>query len=132
MSTNLDLTKFPKDVLVRGYLALRERKKALAKETAEIEVKLERLEGAFLRKMEIEGEEGFRAAGQTVYRSVIKRVKVEDREMFFGYVVENNATGLLEARASKDGLLSWQELHPGDVPGLIVTEHMNINVRKGA
>ncbi len=129
---NLPLCQFRKDLLVKAYLELREEKKQLMKDVAEINIKLDRMEAAFLEKMEMEGEDGFRANGQTVYKSTIQRVKVDDREAFFDYVFENRASGMLEARASKDGVLSWMELHPDEaVPGLVLTKHLNINVRKG-
>lgn len=128
---NLDLSQFRKDILVQGYLSLRDQKKHLKRMIEEINAKLERMEAAFLIKMDKEGEDGFRAHGQTVYKSTIKRVKVDDREAFFDFVVDHRAVGMLEARASKDGVLSWMETHPGEVPGLIVSNHLNINVRKG-
>jgi len=62
----------------------------------------------------------------TTYISQQTRSRIEDREVFFDYVIENNARDLLFGRVSEEGVKVYLEDHKGPPPGVVseITERL--------
>lgn len=128
------------EVLVKAYIDIRNRRRDLSAQEKELTVKQDIIAGAIMRKMAELGQDGFSAAGHTVYRSNLTTTSVEDPELFLDFVKDNNEYGLLDVRSSKEACLRWRVDHAyqtpeGDiiepeVPGIKVSTFERLGVRK--
>lgn len=71
------------------------------------------------------------AGGGTFFLKTSTSTKVADRQTFFAYVLENNATNLLTAHVAKEGIEEYQKEHNDALPpGITVDRFAQLQVRK--
>jgi hypothetical protein len=68
----------------------------------------------------------------TGYWSTHINSSVADRDVFFGFVKENEAWDLLETRASKTAVKSYIEAHNQSVPGVNFSQVQVFNIRQAS
>ncbi len=109
------------DDVVARYVAVRDEKEALIErqklEVADYNEQLRDIERWCLGHLAASGSESIKTAAGTVFTKTQTSTKVEDRGVFFAWVLENEALDMLEARCSKLAveahLESTGELPPG-------------------
>lgn len=71
------------------------------------------------------------AGGGTFFLKTSTSTKVADRQAFFDYVIENNATNLLTAHVAKEGIEEYQKEHNDALPpGVTIDRFAQLQVRK--
>lgn len=119
--------------LVGKYIALRDKKKAIAEkhkeELAPYNDALHALEGMFAKHMLDHGEDSIHAEEGTAYVQERTSSKVDDWAAFIAFVREKDAWHLLEQRAAKSPVV--EALEEGiEVPGVTIRRETVVNVRR--
>ena len=129
-------------VLVGGYVALRDKKKAIKKrhseELAPINEKMEKIENAMQRFLldstEVTpGEDpecSIRTANGTAYLSTRTEYVVEDPTVLYPWVEENHMLELMQARVTKEVVEGIVESTGKLPPGVKVTKTISTNFRR--
>lgn len=111
LSHYLDSEKI--DDAVAFFIAKRDEKEALSKkqkeETAGVQFVLDRIEKWFLGYFEKSGSKSVNAATGSAARTARTTVKVDDPEIFFDWVIAEEAPEMLEKRANKTAVEAYLE-----------------------
>lgn len=122
------------DMLVAGYMRLRERRDAIK---AEYEEKLSGVT-SFMEEIEKnishmsieQGAEGYKTKHGTVFFTMINRCNVQDWQQVLAFVKENDAYDLLTKAVKKDAVREYIEKMQRVPPGLDWATIRTFNCRK--
>lgn len=124
--------------LVKKYIALRDKKAALAAEykakTDKIDTVLDAAERAILAEFNDTGISSAKTDSGTAYKVIRTSAKVADANSFFDFVAQDfvNNRSFLENRVSKSAVEQYIEDHGGDLPpGVTVSRFATINIKRG-
>jgi hypothetical protein len=117
------------------YVTIRAAKAQLKQEMdakiAELDNKLEMLEGAMLKHLNDHGMESVRTEAGTFYKQIDVKPSCGDWDSFYKWIAENNAFEALEKRVGKGFITTFMEAHDGRLPpGINVHREAVVRVRK--
>lgn len=122
------------DQLVEGYRALRDRKAEIeARHKAELKPindVMSQIESRLLTMFTEAGLSSVKTAHGTAYTSTSIKYTVEDPAALREFVETNNMPELLETRISKSAVDQYLEAGGSLPPGVKVSQHLSVNVRK--
>lgn len=123
------------DVIIEKYIALRDKKEAVAKAAKEriagFDAVLERIEVVLLGVMKSQGTTQLKTKGiGTAFQTTKVGIKVRDWEEAFGFIQEHEAWDMLEHRVSKTAVEAWRTAHNDLPPGIDRFEELTVNVRR--
>jgi hypothetical protein len=107
-------------------------KRAMEEKIAELDGKLEKLEGFMLQHLNTHGMDSVRTAGGTFYKQEDIRPNIVDDKAFYEWIKANDAFDALERRVKKTFVTEYMESHEGKLPppGIHVTREFVVRVRK--
>lgn len=92
---------------------------------------METINQALLVELQNQGLQNFKCDDGTAYLSTIMSAKVADRGQFLGFLIENRAWDMLDARPLKDPVKNWLDENNGTPPpGVTVEFTTKCNVRR--
>jgi hypothetical protein len=91
-----------------------------------LKVAMQKLEGAIVDKMDAEQLDNVKTPYGTAYFTNPESMRVVDREVFFAWVVDNNATDVITSAVSKDAIRA-RGVCP---PGVEITKIRKLCIRK--
>lgn len=122
------------DAIVKGYIALRDKKTELKRkqqeEMAPLNEAMNKLEAWLQRELQRQGVQNFKTEEGTAFLQTDTRCTVKDWEACLNYILENEEYGLLEARVSKTAIRDVLENTGELVPGVSLTEETVCRVRR--
>lgn len=92
--------------------------------------KLIAIENAILKSFDATGQESAKTPSGTPYIGKFTSVKVQDREAYLAWVLENNALQFLESKANKSAVNEYVEEHGEPPVGVSIDVTRTINVRR--
>lgn len=109
-----------------------EKKRAFEAEVAELDAKLEKLEGFMLQHLNTHNMDSVRTDGGTFYRQEDIKPNIVDDVAFYGWIKANDAFDALERRVKKTFISEFMETHEGGLPppGIAVAREYVVRVRK--
>jgi hypothetical protein len=120
---------------VDKYLAIRQKKREMEarhkEELAPINKALSALEDYFQSAMDQNGLEQLKSGSGTAYKSVQTSVKASDKIAFLEWVKQHEAWHLLDIRPAKTAVEEFIDEEGTPPPGVDMTRHLKVNVRKG-
>ena len=123
------------DKLVEKYIALRDKKEAIAKRhTAELQPyrnAMEQIEAVLLTHLNDARLESMRALGGTAYKTTRTSAKVVSWATVLDYIREKEMWELLEARVSKVAVEAVVAETGAGIPGVEITRETCVQVRRG-
>lgn len=130
----MSIQKATTDQLVGAYIQLRDKQ---AKMKAEYEASVAKIVEAMvtinnelLARMNADGAESVGTPHGTAYKSLRTSATVADREAFLNFIQAQGRDDLLDARAAKAAIAAFMEETGEEVPGVKVTSHYVVNVRR--
>lgn len=124
------------DELVGKYIELRDRKAVFKAEydqkVSKLDQALEKIEAILLKTFDDTGMESVRTDAGTAYKSVRTSTSVADRDIFLGFVRDNDAWELLETRAAKKAVEEYVAANEELPPGVNMRSEVTVNVRRTA
>ena len=96
---------------------------------APLKEKLQQLSGAIAIKMDENKLENVRTSFGTAYFAVIESIKVTDKDVFFGWVIANEAADVLTSAVSREAIRDRRD-RGEEVPGLEITPIRKLHIRK--
>jgi len=127
--------QYTRDDIVAKYVELRDLKKskedAHKAEIAEINKRLDVIEGFLLSDMSSKGETSFTTSSGTAYIKTNEYLKVADKEVFMAWVKEQDDLNFLTVAASKTHVLEFKENTGHLPPGLNYTASKEVGIRRG-
>lgn len=122
------------DTLVEKYRAVRDRKNEIAErhkaELAPINEAMSAIESRLLSMFTEAGLSSVKTAHGTAYTSTSIKYTVEDPAALREFVESNNMPELLETRISKSAVDQYLEAGGSLPPGVKVSQHLSVNIRK--
>lgn len=116
--------------VVAQYVALRDQKAQLKKQSTEIQLEMDKIEVKLLAAFEKVGVDSVKTEYGTAYTSTRTSATVVDKEVFMDYVKERGEWALLEVRAAKLAVDQFKEIHGDIPPGVNWSESVVVNIRK--
>ena len=120
--------------LISAYIKLRDKADALKKvhkeALAPYNEAMGKLELHFQKAMNANGLESLKTDVGTAYQSTQNSVTMADWDVFYKYVMDNDATYMLEKRASKTAVLEVLGETGELPPGLNLSRNIKVNVRR--
>lgn len=120
--------------LIRKYIKIRDAKDefvaAHKKELARYTNAMKKIEEMILNEFNETGQESAKTKFGTAYVSTKTSARVVSRDDFFGFVREQGAWDILEARANTTAVKAFMEEHDTLPPGVNVTRVNTINIRR--
>ena len=109
-----------------------ERKRAMEAEIADLDAKLEVIEGEMLKHLNKHGMENVRTVAGTFYRQEDIKPNIVDDAAFYKWIKDNDAFDALERRVKKTFISEFMETHEGGLPppGIHVHREYVVRVRK--
>ena len=134
MATNGAAVTVTVDQVIKGYVALRDKKGEITKrhkeELAPFNDKMEKLEGWLQRDLLTRKVESERTAEGTAYMQTVVSTSVRDRDAFLQFVIENKMWDLIENRAAKSVVVDYLENTGEIVPGVHYEAAKVVRVRR--
>lgn len=123
------------DKLVRTYVKVRDKRRALSTEfeakDKELENLLDAIEAELLEACKAIGADSIRTEFGTVSRKVSKRYWTNDWHSFHEFLKEHDALELLEKRVAQSNMNTFLEDHPDLLPpGLNIDSRYTVVVRR--
>ena len=126
---------YTRDAIVAKYVEIRDLKKskedAHKAEIAEINRRLEVIEGYLLADMRQKGETSFSTPSGTAFVKTNEYIKVADKEVFLAWVKEQGDLNFLTVAAAKTQVLEYKNDTGILPPGLNYVANTEIGVRRG-
>lgn len=124
------------DKVIEGYLLLRAKKEALAKEQKEamapINEKLEKIEGYLMGHFNNTGTNSVACKGiGTAFVETRTDATVQDWGAVLAWIKETGSYEFLEQRVSKSTVKDYLEAHGEVPPGIKISRENVVRVRKG-
>jgi len=121
------------DELTRKYVALRDKKEALAakqkEELAKYTGVLNKLDALFLEYLNENGLQNLTTKHATIFKGVRTSVSVADKEVFLKHVLDSEEFDLLDIRASKSMVKDMFE-NGEEVPGVNIRQEQYTRVNR--
>lgn len=119
---------------VELYIKLRDKKSEISTarkaEEAEVQAKMDKLEGQLMVALDKLGGEGMRTSSGTAYISSRTSATIGDKDSFMSHVKSNLSWDLLEVRVSKTAVDAYAAEH-GDVPpGVNYRTERTVSIRR--
>jgi hypothetical protein len=129
------MSDVPVDKLVKTYIRIRDKRSELKKtydeDDAKLEDQLKKIKAALLDYCRTENLESLRTSEGLIYRTVKSTYWTSDWESLSKFIVEHNATALLEKRIHQTNMKQFLEEHPDLLPpGLNVDSEYSVTVRR--
>lgn len=122
------------DEVVRGYIALRDKKNEMKKRHAEelrpINEKMEVVEGWLQRDLINRGVQSQKTDSGTAYLSTVATATVKDRDEFLKFVREHEKWDLIENRVSKSVVSDYLEETGEIIPGVNYEKTQVVRIRR--
>jgi hypothetical protein len=123
------------DRLVRAYVRIRDKRKAVAeeyeREDGELKEVLETIEAELLEICKETGADSLRTEFGTVSRRIAKRYWTNDWHSFHEFLKEHGAMELLEKRIAQTNMSTFLEENPDLLPpGLQVDSRYTVSIRR--
>jgi len=123
------------DKLVKAYVRIRDKRKAIAdeyeREDNELKEALETIEHELLEICKETGADSLRTEFGTVSRRVAKRYWTNDWHSFYQFLKEQGAMELLEKRIAQTNMSTFLEENPDLLPpGLQVDSRYTVSIRR--
>ena len=120
--------------VVRGYVALRDKKNEIKKRHAEelrpINEKMEVIEGWLQRDLMDRGVQSEKTDSGTAYLSTVVTATVRDRDEYLKFVKEKEMWDLLENRVSKSVVSDYLEETGEIIPGVNYEKTQVVRIRR--
>jgi hypothetical protein len=121
--------------LVEQYIGLRDRVKAIkARHSAELAPYADAMalvENACLERLTREGGDHIGTPAGTVYKKVDTRVAINDWELLFQFIWDNQAWHFLTRDVSKEAVVNFLAETKELPPGVSMSRTLGVNVRRG-
>ena len=123
------------DRIVATCIKIRDKKTAISDELnsklKKLDENLDRLKSVLQEHCEVSGAESVRTATGSFYRGVRTKYWTSDWESMGKFIMENNATDLLEKRLHQGNMRTFLEENPDKLPpGLNADNEYTITVRR--
>ena len=123
------------DKLVRAYVRIRDKRKAIAeayeRDDNELKEALETIEAELLDICKDTGADSLRTEFGTVSRRIAKRYWTNDWHSFHEFLKEHGAMELLEKRIAQTNMSTFLEENPDLLPpGLQVDSRYTVSIRR--
>lgn len=122
------------DDLVDKYIKLRDLKDRVKAEYSEKEsrivAKMDVIEKELMTFLNQTGQESGSTKAGTFFKRHTTSAKVIDRDVFFQFVLSNEATNFLESRVNKTAVEEYIETHGEVPPGVDVVRAVSISVNR--
>jgi hypothetical protein len=122
------------DEVVRGYIALRDKKNEMKKRHVEelrpINEKMEVIEGWLQRDLMARGVQSEKTGSGTAYLSTVTNATVRDRDDFLKFVREHEMWDLIENRVSKSVVSDYLEETGEIIPGVNYEKTQVVRIRR--
>lgn len=120
--------------VVRGYVALRDKKNEIKKRHAEelrpINEKMEVIEGWLQRDLMDRGVQSEKTDSGTAYLSTVVTATVRDRDEYLKFVKEKEMWDLIENRVSKSVVSDYLEETGEIIPGVNYEKTQVVRIRR--
>lgn len=120
--------------VVRGYIALRDKKNEIKKRHAEelrpINEKMEVIEGWLQRDLMERGVQSEKTDSGTAYLSTVATATVKDRDEYLKFVKEKEMWDLIENRVSKSVVSDYLEETGEIIPGVNYEKTQVVRIRR--
>lgn len=120
--------------VVRGYVALRDKKNEMKKRHAEelrpINEKMEVIEGWLQRDLMNRGVQSEKTDSGTAYLSTVVTATVRDRDEYLKFVKEKEMWDLIENRVSKSVVSDYLEETGEIIPGVNYEKTQVVRIRR--
>lgn len=120
--------------VVRGYVALRDKKNEIKKRHAEelrpINEKMEVIEGWLQRDLMTRGVQSEKTDSGTAYLSTVVTATVRDRDEYLKFVKEKEMWDLIENRVSKSVVSDYLEETGEIIPGVNYEKTQVVRIRR--
>lgn len=120
--------------VVRGYVALRDKKNEIKKRHAEelrpINEKMEVIEGWLQRDLMNRGVQSEKTDSGTAYLSTVVTATVRDRDEYLKFVKEKEMWDLIENRVSKSVVSDYLEETGEIIPGVNYEKTQVVRIRR--
>jgi hypothetical protein len=122
------------DEVVRGYIALRDKKNQIKKRHTEelkpINEKMEIIEGWLQRDLMHRGVQSEKTNSGTAYLSTVAAATVKDRDEFLKFVKEHEMWDLIENRVAKSVVADYLEETGDVIPGVNYEKTQVVRIRR--
>jgi len=130
-----DAVSYTRDDIVSKYVQIRDEKKLKEDghkaEMAELNKRLDVIEGYLLADMRARGENSFSTPSGTAFIKHNEWIKVADKEVFLAWVKESGDLNFLTVSASKTNCLEYKENTGVLPPGLNYSASLEVGIRRG-
>jgi len=127
--------QYTRDAIVAKYVEIRDLKKvkedAHKAEIAELNKRLEVIEGYLLSDMREKGETSFSTPSGTAFVKTNEFVRVADKEVFLAWVKEQGDLNFLTVACNKSNVLEWKDNTGTLPPGLNYSASTEVGIRRG-
>lgn len=123
------------ETLVEKYIALRDKKDGIkaeaAKQVAEIDALLDKVEARILEHLNSMGVESIRTKAGTAFKSTRNSATVADWDSLLAFVLQTENFQFLEHRVSKKAVEEFKAANEDLPPGVNWREEVTVQIRRG-
>lgn len=120
--------------VIATYLTLRNRKEAIVaamkQQTAEIDVKLTKIESWIKQQADAQGVTSFKSEHGTAFLTTVDYANVADWDAVLTFIRDTEAYDMLEKRVSKTAVRGYIESNKAVPPGVNYGTKLEVNIRK--
>lgn len=120
--------------LIEKYISMRDlvavKKKAFSEITKPYLDGMETIEKALMARLIQRGADNTKTEAGTAFKVTLLNVKVEDRQQFLSFILDQDDDSMLLAGAQKDAVKDYLEQNNAPPPGVSINYYTNVNVRK--
>ena len=122
------------ETLISAYIDLRDKRSKLkekfTKLDEELVAKMDKLEGALLKRLNEAGTESLKTESGTAYVQLKKKASCADWTGFWQWIVDHGRPDMLEKRVSASAVKEYEEEHKALPPYLNVITEREVIVRR--
>lgn len=122
------------ETIIQAYVDLRDKRSALKKKfeamDEELVSKMDKLEGALLKRLNEAGAESLKTEAGTAYIQLKKKASCADWPSFWQWIVDNGRPDMLEKRVSASTVKEYEEENKELPPFLNVITEREVVVRR--
>lgn len=123
------------DTLVEKYIALRDKRDGIkaeaAKQVAEIDALLDKVEARILEHLSAMGVESIRTKAGTAFKATRNSATVADWDSLLSFVLQTENFQFLEHRVSKKAVEEFKAANEDLPPGVNWREEVTVQIRRG-
>lgn len=128
------MTQVNVDTVIKGYVALRDKRAILRKEYKEsdavLEEKMDKCKAFILNNMNMTGADQLGSSNGTAYRKLKFKASAEDWHVAWGWMAENNRLDMMQKRLSLKALEEYYEETGEYPPAVNVSSEYDVIVRR--